>query len=72
MTRPPPILMAQRRDSATKQPRQANPKGTAHRAHRGRARTRDTISKIGTNTVPPPDPPDKNMNPSLRIPEKTL
>ena len=31
---------------------------------------RDIISKIGTNTVPPPEPPDKNKNPSLRIREK--
>ena len=65
-------------------PIEANPKGTAHRAHRESARScahaRDCARtcanvsernpKIRTNTVPPPDPPDKNKNPSLRIREK--
>ena len=41
---------------------------------RGRARSRavvcDTVPKIEVNTVLPPDPPDKNKNPSLRIREK--
>ena len=30
---------------------------------------REPNHKIETNTVPPPDPPDKNKNPSLRIRE---
>ena len=32
----------------------------------------DTVPKSAANTVPPPDPPDKNKNPSLRIREKQL
>ena len=55
-------------------PVQANPKGTAHRAQNERARScanaRDIIFKMETNTVPPPDPPVKNKNLSLRIRDK--
>ena len=67
------------RHSATKlrpgDPLDANPKGAAHRAQNGHSQTctvmRGHNPKIQTNTVPPPDPPDKNKNPSLRIREKT-
>ena len=70
----PPIRTAQRmpptnhngtapQNFAQTTPIQANPKGPAHRAPRERprtpVRTNKHISKVGTNTVPPPDPTQK-------------
>ena len=60
--RPPsrPILRAQRLGHKT----------NARERARTLANPRARNPKIGTNTVPPPDPPDKNKNPSLRIREQ--
>ena len=69
------ITMAQRRHTPRRALIQANPKGTARRAHRGRARAcanvGDPMRKIETNTVPPPENQDKSKNPALRIREKS-
>ena len=66
----PPITRAQRRHTTIRQPRyrpilRAQRIGhiaNVRRRARSCANVRDIISKVGTNTVPPPDPPVKNKN----------